>query len=210
MQHLTRCTSVRSSGGFWKTTNGGADLALNDPRPARHGRRADIEVQSADRSNEVWILSRHGCRLQLRPAQEHRLRRDLEFTTALELSSAFKHYAWRICDGEQPDSHSSFHNQLVGVQRSTDGGNELDKSCYSGNMIAMIEHPTNSQILYAFAWGSSKPTPAHEQRRANLDQPLRCYGQHWLSLHCDEPCATQYRLDLGSSARQSSAVPILA
>ncbi len=134
------------SGGFWKTVDGGATWrSTTQDLPAMGV--VDIEVHP-DRSNEVWILTRHAA------GYSYGLLKSTNFGETWN-STGLSYTQQQAYAGQfvMATADSFFVTTNGGIQRSTDGGTTW-ASCYSGNMITMIEHPTNSQILYAFDWGS--------------------------------------------------------
>ncbi|MBL0017470.1 MAG: T9SS type A sorting domain-containing protein [Bacteroidetes bacterium] len=134
------------SGGFWKTVDGGANWHSTTQELPAMG-VVDIEVHP-DRRNEVWILTRHAA------GYSYGLLKSTDFGETWN-STGLSYTQQQAYAGQfiMATADTFFVTTNGGIQRSTDGGNTW-ASCYNGNMITMVEHPTNSQILYAFDWGS--------------------------------------------------------
>ncbi len=130
------------SGGFWKTTDGGANWrATTQDLPAMGV--VDIEVHP-DRPNEVWIVTRHAA------GYSYGLLKSTDFgDTWLTTSLSYGPQQAYLGEMVMASADTFFVSTNGGIQRSTDGGTTW-ASCYSGNMATIIGHPGNSQILYAF------------------------------------------------------------
>jgi photosystem II stability/assembly factor-like uncharacterized protein len=130
------------SGGFWKTVDGGTNWhSTTQDLPAMGV--VDIEVHP-DRHNEVWIVTRHAA------GYSYGLLKSTDFGETWG-ATGLTYTPQQAYAGEMvmASADTFFVATNGGIQRSTDGGVTW-AGCYSGNMITIVGHPTNSQILYAF------------------------------------------------------------
>lgn len=128
------------SGGFWKTFDGGLTWrATTQDLPAMGV--VDIEVHP-QRRNEVWILTRHAT------GYTYGLLKSDDFgetwdTTGLSYAIG-NAYADEFAF---PTPDTLYVATNTGVLRSADAGATWS-NVYSGNIIRLLVHPVNSQVLY--------------------------------------------------------------
>jgi photosystem II stability/assembly factor-like uncharacterized protein len=128
------------SGGFWKTFDGGLTWrATTQDLPAVGV--VDIEVHPQLR-NQVWILTRHAT------GYTYGLLKSDDFgetwdTTGLSYGIG-NAYADEFAF---PTPDTLYVATNLGLLRSADGGSTW-ANVYSGNIVRMLVHPTNSQVLY--------------------------------------------------------------